>query len=185
MYTILAAIWFFMPAGIGNAAPIFAARLPWLRRLDAPIDLGMSWRGARLLGDHKTWRGLVAGVALATLTLWIEQLLIRNVPLFEPFVAIVPGFTALPLFILGPLLGLGALLGDAVESFFKRRRGTQPGETWFPLDQIDYILGAIVASLVVVRLSLGVYIAAIVLWPAVHIVSSYVGYLFRLKDSPI
>ena len=27
-----------------------------------PIDFGRSWRGARILGDGKTWRGLFGGV---------------------------------------------------------------------------------------------------------------------------
>ena len=32
---------------------------PLSRRLAIPIDGGRDWRGRRLLGDHKTWRGFV------------------------------------------------------------------------------------------------------------------------------
>ena len=35
----------------------------------------------------------------------------------------------------------GALLGDIIESFFKRRIGKKRGEDWIPFDQIDFILG--------------------------------------------
>jgi CDP-2,3-bis-(O-geranylgeranyl)-sn-glycerol synthase len=44
----------------------------------------------------------------------------------------------------GALLGLGAGLGDAVKSFFKRRRDIAPGGSWLGFDQLDFMLGAYV-----------------------------------------
>ena len=38
---------------------------------------------------------------------------------------------------------IGALLGDIIESFFKRRIGKSRGENWIPFDQIDFILGVL------------------------------------------
>jgi CDP-diglyceride synthetase len=35
------------------------------------------------------------------------------------------------------------MTGDAVKSFFKRRLGITPGKSWFPFDQLDFVLGAI------------------------------------------
>ena len=53
-------------------------------------------------------------------------------------------FTGFPLMI--PIIAsisFGALIGDIIESFFKRRIGKGRGEDWIPFDQIDFILGAL------------------------------------------
>jgi hypothetical protein len=44
----------------------------------------------------------------------------------------------------GLLMGLGAGIGDAVKSFFKRRIDIEPGESWPVFDQLDFFLGAYV-----------------------------------------
>ena len=43
-------------------------------------------------------------------------------------------------------LCFGALCGDIIESFFKRRIGKNRGENWIILDQLDFILGALMFS---------------------------------------
>ena len=45
---------------------------------------------------------------------------------------------------LGLRFGIGAMAGDAVKSFFKRRADVPSGERWFPFDQIDFVVGALV-----------------------------------------
>jgi len=42
----------------------------------------------------------------------------------------------------------GALLGDIVESFFKRRMGKERGEDWIPFDQLDFVVGALLLSFI-------------------------------------
>lgn len=174
------AIWFFLPAGVGNAAAVVAARLPILRRLEAPLDFGLTIRGKRLLGAHKTIRGLLVSIILATFTLWLQRS-----PLASNFASSTRPYELLPLFVLGPLLGLGAIGGDAVKSFFKRRRGLLPGVSWFPFDQIDYILGALLLTLPFVMLPVLTYVWAIIFWPLTHLVASAFGYMLHLKDSLI
>src|SRR2546430_15314182 len=104
---------------MANVTPILVAPLPGLRQLNAPIDCGLTFRGKRVLGSHKTWRGLVAGVALATLTLWLQQLAVEHFHWVRAMAGSV-NYAHLPTIVLGVLFGLGALGGDAVESFFKR-----------------------------------------------------------------
>jgi CDP-2,3-bis-(O-geranylgeranyl)-sn-glycerol synthase len=41
------------------------------------------------------------------------------------------------------------MLGDIVESFFKRRIGLSRGEKWLGFDQIDFIIGGLLLSLFV------------------------------------
>ena len=69
MKEILFALWFFLPAGIANMSPILVANLPGLKRLKAPMDFGLTFRGQRVFGTHKTWRGFVVGIIAATLVL--------------------------------------------------------------------------------------------------------------------
>jgi CDP-2,3-bis-(O-geranylgeranyl)-sn-glycerol synthase len=45
--------------------------------------------------------------------------------------------------VLGLLFGLGAMGGDSVKSFIKRRIGIPPGRPWVPFDQLDFVLGAL------------------------------------------
>lgn len=178
------AIWFFLPAGVANMVPIFAARIPWLRHFDAPMDGGYSYRGRRVFGEHKTWRGLLVGIIMATLVLWLQQLLVGQVAWLANLTAHV-NYAELIVWVVGPLFGLGALGGDAIESFFKRQRNVPPGHGWFPFDQTDYIIGGALATAPFIRLELVQYVMLVILWLAVHVVASYIGYLLKLKDRPI
>lgn len=181
---ILLALWFFLPAAIANVTPIFSAHIPGLRNLDAPIDFGATYRGKRVLGAHKTWRGLVTGLICATVTLWLQQVAVEHAAWLRT-ATIDIGYPSLPTLLLGPLFALGALGGDAIESFFKRQRGVEPGHGWFPFDQIDYIIGGAVVTIPFVQLTYLQYLWLILLWLVVHVVASHIGYLLKLKERPI
>jgi CDP-2,3-bis-(O-geranylgeranyl)-sn-glycerol synthase len=178
------ALWFFLPAAIANVVPILVVKIPGLHNLNAPIDGGLTFRGKRVLGPHKTWRGLAAGMIMATVTLWLQQLLVDHSPAIRHITSQVD-YSVLPTLILGPLFGLGALGGDAIESFFKRQRGVAPGHGWFPFDQTDYIIGGAVATMPFVTLTLTQYLWLIILWLIVHMAASYIGWLLHLKERPI
>jgi hypothetical protein len=63
MYTVL-------PVTLANVLHMFVVKRKLLSGLSAPIDRGLSWRQERILGNHKTWRGLVVivlGTCLFTL----------------------------------------------------------------------------------------------------------------------
>ncbi len=175
------ALWFFLPAGIANATPVFANKVPLLNRWTTPLDFGKSWRSKRLFGANKTWRGLVFGTLVGALT----GLVIHYV---YPASADQLGFTEnqlLYMVILGGLLGAGALVGDAIESLIKRQLGVAPGEAWFPFDQIDYIIGGILLSSLLVMLEFTQIIAILLVYFGLHLITSYIGYLLHLKDKPI
>ena len=65
MSTYISALLLFLPAGIANAVPVLVKKVPGLSKLKAPIDGGISFRGKRLLGANKTWRGLISGTLVA------------------------------------------------------------------------------------------------------------------------
>ncbi|HVU59551.1 MAG TPA: CDP-archaeol synthase [Candidatus Saccharimonadales bacterium] len=180
---VLLALWFFLPAGLANMAPIPLARLLG-KRWNAPLDGGRRFRGKELFGANKTWRGLAIGIIVATAALWLQQLTVHHAVWVANFAG--PAhYTTLPTLLLGPLFGLGALGGDAVESFCKRQRGTPPGHAWFPFDQVDYVAGSIICTLPVVRLDLTTYVWALLLWPLIHLAAAYIGFRTGFKSRPI
>jgi CDP-2,3-bis-(O-geranylgeranyl)-sn-glycerol synthase len=181
---ILFALWFFLPAGIANASPIVAAKLPGIDQWNAAIDFGKTYRGKPILGNHKTWRGLIVGVIMATLILWLQQLLVRHFSWAQTITREV-NYRTVPVLLLGPAFGIGALGGDAIESFFKRQLGRPPGHGWFPFDQTDYIVGGAIAASPFVSLDIEQYIVLLLLWLLMHIVASYIGFTLGLKERPI
>lgn len=181
---ILFAIWFLLPAAVANAAPIFAAAITVFKKLDAPIDGGKTWRGHELLGPHKTWRGIIAGIIVATLILWVQVLLAGQFE-WAHYLSGDVDYSQLPILILGPLFAIGALGGDAVESFFKRQQNIKSGGAWVPFDQLDYIIGSIIVSLFFVILSPLQYLLIIIVWFLMHLLASYIGYKLGLKKDPI
>jgi CDP-2,3-bis-(O-geranylgeranyl)-sn-glycerol synthase len=135
-HEVLAVLWLFAPAYLANMSPVLVqGRFP---RLATPIDGGRSLRGRRILGDHKTWRGLLAGIVVATGTYELQRLL--HVAGLAPDLALLDyaDHPVLP----GVLLGLGTGVGDAVKSFFKRRVDIAPGASWPVFDQLDFFAGA-------------------------------------------
>lgn len=175
------ALWFFLPAGIANATPVFANRVPFLNRWTTPLDFGHSLRGRRLFGANKTWRGLVFGTLVGALT---AGLMYAVYPEFAFRLNFVNNPMA-QMVALGGLLGAGALIGDAVESLLKRQLGVPPGESWFPFDQVDYIFGGIILCSLVYTLQPLQSLTILVVYFGLHLVTSYIGFLLGLKDKPI
>lgn len=168
------AFWFFLPAGIANMSPVFAARLPWLRDLNTPIDFGKHIRGGRILGDSKTWRGVFFGAVIGGIVSTIQ---------YKVFIS--SSESMIFVFTVGASMGFGALFGDAVESFFKRRLGHKPGTGWVPFDQIDYIIGGLLFVYPFKHLSLEFTLAIFVLYFILHLIFSYIGYWLKFKSQPI
>lgn len=177
MSTLLLAFWFFAPAGPANFAPVFANKIPILNKWHTPLDFGKTYRGKPIFGENKTWRGLISGIVVGMFiaalqyNIWIPPELAGKSLAFY--------------LTLGGLLGFGALAGDALESFAKRQASITPGKSWFPFDQIDYVIGGILASLLIVRLPLVIYVWILVLYFVLHLLFAYIAFLLKLKDKPI
>ncbi|KKQ36051.1 MAG: hypothetical protein US52_C0011G0015, partial [candidate division WS6 bacterium GW2011_GWA2_37_6] len=83
------------------------------------------------------------------------------------------------------LSGLGAIAGDSIKSFFKRRVNIKPGKAWIPFDQIDYIFGGILFVLPYIQLDIIYYVLIFILYLIIHPITTVIGYYIKLKDSPI
>lgn len=180
MLLILKTLWLLLPAGFANMAPVFAAEL--LPRWNTPVDFGRSWKGQEIFGSHKTYRGLSSGLIMGLLIFMIQQSLYQSHPLFKE-ISLFNYDHVNPFF--GAWIGICALLGDLIKSFFKRRFAIAPGKPWIPFDQIDWIIGALLAVSVVYIPSLNVVIASFAIGLSLHFLLKYIGFLWKLSLTPL
>lgn len=169
----IAALLFFLPAGISNMSPVLANKIPLFKAHKIPLDFGLTLRGKRVFGENKSLNGVIVGTLMGGLTAVIVSKLNANT-----IVTVAP-------FWAGCLLGFGALAGDAIESFFKRQIGVKPGESWFPFDQIDYIIGALIAISLFVTLHMWLVVTVFIAYFGLHLITAYIGYKLGFKDKPI
>jgi CDP-2,3-bis-(O-geranylgeranyl)-sn-glycerol synthase len=175
------AVWLGLPAWIANATPVVFGG-------GRPIDGGRVLSdGHRLLGDGKTVRGFVAGVLCGTLT-GLAQLLAAPylTPLLEQFVIITPDMTNILFMtpIAAFLLSLGALVGDLTGSFLKRRIDIQSGNPSPVLDQLGFIIMALLFASPVMLAGPSYIIVLIIITLVVHWASNVMGYVLGLKKHP-
>ena len=160
-------LWFFLSAGIANMTPVFAMRLFGPGK---PIDQGKKYKGKRLLGKGKTWQGLISGTIVGGLFFLVQ----RQIPVWS--------LLDYPWY-LGFVLGFGALLGDIIASFFKRRRGVPSGKPWIPFDQIDYIVGGLFFVSFVIPLTGREALIILGSYFVLHILANILGYFTGLRKS--
>lgn len=120
-FDLLALLLFVLPAYVANASPVLFGG-------GAPVDFGQKFGDKkRIFGDGKTWKGLIAGIACGSIVGGVEALALSN------NVFILQGF----------LLSAGALAGDLLGSFIKRRSGIKRGQPSFLLDQLMFLFIAL------------------------------------------
>lgn len=98
--------------------PLIAAKLPYLKKWSFPLDGYATFHGKRIFGDHKTIRGLLSGVLIGILTVYLQVYLYEQVAFVKTFVFF--DHASINPLLLGLLASGGALIGDAIRSFFKR-----------------------------------------------------------------
>lgn len=180
MELLLEIAWLILPGGLANIAPVVAARL--LPDLDAPVDGGRSLGGVRIFGDHKTIRGLAAGALTGAVVFGVQQILcgrfesLRVLSRFD--------YTDTP-WLFGAAMGLGALGGDLVKSFLKRRVGREPGTPWIPFDQVDWMVGTLAVTWGIAHLDIVFAISAIAFSFFVSLIVKALSYRAGLDPRPI
>lgn len=148
------------PAYCANAAPVLAGG-------GLPLDFGKNFvDGRRVFGKNKTFRGFFFGLAIGVLVGLTENFLFGYPLLFS---------------VLSPL---GALMGDLAGAFLKRRLDIAPGGLLPIVDQVDFVVGAIVFSLPLSIISLELAIAMLIITPPIHLLTNFVAYKLKLKSNP-
>ncbi len=177
---ILQVFWLILPAGFANFAPVLVAKI--FPQWNFPLDGKHTFRQARIFGDHKTLRGLIAGLFFAASIFKFQQFLFETYPFFQNLSLI--DYLHQPWY-LGAWMGLGALTGDLVKSFFKRQFHIRPGTAWLPFDQIDWILGALLFLRLFVDFSFTHFMVALGLGVILHLLGKWMGYGLGLDEKAI
>ena len=84
------------------------------------------------------------------------------------------------------LIPLGALLGDLTGAFIKRRIGIAPGGLLPIVDQIDFVVGAVVFSLplALIGWEVGRCMTVLLITPPIHLFTNFLAYKMKLKKHP-
>lgn len=176
---LLGVIWFIALLGLANMAPVFFKKIPIL---GAPIDRGKTWRGKRIFGNNKTWRGIIAAILVGFLFFLLQRYLFSRWSFFGTIS--ITNYLALPWFF-GALVGGGAIVGDLIKSFFKRRFNVPAGKSWIPFDQIDYLLGGLLATALFFIPSPAEIFLIIVVGFFLHLLFKALGFALKVGDKAI
>ena len=84
------------------------------------------------------------------------------------------------------MLSLGALFGDLAGAFVKRRLGLAPGDLLPVIDQVDFIIGAILFSFFFSLKNLfpELILAVLIVTPPIHLLTNFAAYKLGLKNNP-
>jgi len=178
MYT-LSCIWFILPAYVGNMAPVFAKKI-FKEKFSTPIDFNIHFKKSPIAGKNKTYRGVFAAIFLSTAVVLIQKLSYG-----DPYVQSISliDYSKINWLLWGNLMGFGAMLGDFIKSVIKRRIGKNPGESWKPLDQIDFLAGALFLCSPLYLPPLNIIIGIFILLPSLKILLDHVGYHLKIHDT--
>jgi len=154
------ALIFIFPAYCANAIPVLAGG-------GLAMDFGKKFvDGNRVFGTNKTFRGFFFGLAVGTAVGLAESWLF-NLP-----------------FLFSLLTPFGALFGDLTAAFLKRRLSIAPGGLFPIVDQIDFVVGAIVFALPLEMLYWALAITILIITPPIHLLTNFVAYKLKLKENP-
>ena len=160
---IVEAIKFIFPAYCANATPVLAGG-------GTRMDFGKNfYDGKRIFGNNKTFRGFFFGLAVGVAVGLIE--------------GAVFGFQNFPV-TFSLLIPLGALLGDLAGAFIKRRLGIAPGGLLPIIDQVDFVIGAIVFSIPLELITWELGITVLLITPPIHLLTNFLAYKMKLKNNP-
>ena len=178
-------MWLMLPLFISNPSAVFTGN-------KKPIDFGKSFSdGTRILGDGKSWGGLVGGTLIGMVAGLAMAFVMRSADADVHW-----QFGASQVEILKNvfLISFGALFGDSAASFIKRRMKFKRGAAVPGLDQFDMIAGV---WLLLMIFSWGWFpdmfisdgrwvglIAVLILTPVLHRVANIIGYKIGVKEVP-
>ncbi len=169
--TIINFIVVYLPPMAANGAPVVFMH----KRRGRPLDFGLKWiDGRRLLGDGKTIEGALIYMATGVVVSSIISLILYN----NIYIKVI---------VTGAVASAGALMGDIVESFLKRRIGLPRGAPLPLADQLDFYIGANLALLACnycIKPVLSSYVAGVVLIPILHVVTNKLAFKLGFKKVP-
>ncbi len=163
---VLETIWMIFPAYMANGMPLFLGGVP-RHALDNGHQLP---DGERIFGDGKTIEGLAVGISFGILTGLVEGMITGGLRFY-----LLAGFS----------LGVGAMLGDLIGSFIKRRLKMRWGKPLPLMDQLSFLAGALLLYGLVIGWPTLVQLTVLVSATLVlHVSTNLFAFIFGLKHVP-
>ncbi|MFW9934617.1 MAG: CDP-2,3-bis-(O-geranylgeranyl)-sn-glycerol synthase [Candidatus Thorarchaeota archaeon] len=181
---LLLGFWYVLPAYVANGFAVFGKFIKSRHPIDGNHTLG---DGQLVLGPGKTWEGFVIGLISGVLIGFLQiigapfllALILMYLYLPVEFVPVV--LVNVPLVI---LVALGALVGDLIGSFIKRRLKINRGRPAPILDQLDFLIMAILLGAFITPIPWVLAVFLLIVTPLIHLCANVIGYLLRLKQEP-
>ncbi len=168
----------------------FCMKYDWLRSLKKPLDFGKKYKGKRIFGDHKTFRGFFINVVFCIIGAAVQAGL-QTTGSIPSWLILLDYGAYWPL--LGLLLGIGMTAGELPNSFLKRKLDISPGGKkgglygifFFLFDQVDLTIGIWICIFFLVKPSLWFVLCSFILTFLLHITVSSVGYLLGMRKTVV
>ena len=167
---IISAVYFMIPAYCANMTPVLVRKVPFL---NYPVDFNRLIKGKPIFGKNKTFRGFFFGMIVSTLIAYLQYI----IP-YKPQI-IYLDYSVWP--IIGILMGFGALFGDLIESFIKRRLSLSPGRRFVPWDQTDFVIGALLLISFISIPPISLIITCLLLSFVLHIAVNHIAYFAGIR----
>lgn len=180
LFFLLSCIYFFLPAYFTNMAPPLIKKVRIFNFLDKPVDFGKKFMGQDFLGSHKTWRGVIGGITVGILMVFL-QLYLYQFSFIKKISFI--NYQKINILLFGFLISFGAIFGDLFFAFFKRRLKLQPGIKFLPFDQTNYVFGAFFFLQPFLKLSYSIWLTIFILTFFLHLIFNRIGYLLGLHKA--
>lgn len=163
-----------LPAYFANMAPVIMRKVfvSWA----VPLDFRKKLGAEDIFGSHKTVRGFLFAIIFGLAAAFIQNLL-SGLPAMQGLAIV--DYAQWPL--IGFLLGFGAIAGDLIKSFFKRRFHVAPGSSFIPWDQLDFVLGALLMGSLITDYSLKFFVTAVLISVAGLILVNHAAYFLKIR----
>ena len=177
---IIQSLWFIIPAAGSNMSAFLSRKIPFL---NYPVDFNKKLWGKSIFGKNKTYRGLFFGTLVGMIFAYLQYLFYPLANSWGIGFFYIIDYSVINVFLLGFLLGFGAVIGDLIESFFKRRVDIAPGKSWFPFDQLDWVVFALFLVSFYLMISWWHIIFILLFMLFLHPAINLIAYLLRLKKN--
>ena len=175
------------PAIFAGIFHMVVVKYNWFCFLSYPLDHKKTFRGKRIFGDNKTYRGLVAMVLLAAAFSWYYQYFLMSYKsVFEHNLLWLD--SAFAWFQYGVLFGVGYVVGELPNSFYKRQKDIQPGKSngfWTKIiDQFDSVVSVLVLLLLFSDFTWNHFWFGLVFFGLFHAAVNVLLYIIGLRKEP-
>lgn len=154
--------------------------------LSLPLDHNKTFRGKRIFGRNKTYRGLIFMIVFSITAMIIYHVLFMN----NHNIAVYNLFHITPFYWLfyGVLYGFGYVVGELPNSFVKRQLEIAPGKNnGFVsklVDQLDSVIAILILLLFFSRITWNHFFWGLIFFGFLHLVINLLLYLGGVRKEP-